>query len=167
MLSARKSRKEALLTQSTGPTAHVAGAGTRVRGLRPSDTTQASSANASLSRGAWGVTPNGGRRFACALWALARSAKRTGGVNRNERGARQCPARRLRLRGTLGRCPTPRQGTQSPAPRYWGFAPRGYEFGGLSLLWPCVPIWGYAPKPRARGLNTNKIKICSDRAVPL
>ena len=33
-----------------------------------------------------------GRREACALWALARSAKRPGGVNRNERRARPASA---------------------------------------------------------------------------
>ena len=60
----------------------------------------------------------------------------------------------------MGLRPTPRKGAMPPSPLYWGFAPRGIKFGGFSLLWPCVPIWGYAPKPRARGLNTDKKKMC-------
>jgi len=57
--------------------------------------------------------------------------------------------------GTLGLCPRPQQGHYAPAPRYWGFAPRVQVFRDFSLLWPCVPIWGYAPKPHARGLAAN------------
>ncbi len=32
-------------------------------------------------------------------------------------------------------------------------------FVGAALLWPCVAIWGYAPKPHARGLARNLILL--------
>ena len=108
----------------------------------------------SYSRGAWGVAPNGGRRRACALWALARSAKRTVGVNRNEQWARQCTPRRLRLRepkrnGTnklmvpLGRSPNKgMQGTMSPA-GVWGGTPTS----------PSPTLHGFADSLRNRKRN--------------
>ncbi len=51
-----------------------------------------------------------------------------------------------------GSAPRPGRGIIPLHPVRWGFAPRKLEFGGLSLLWLCVPIWGYAPKPHASGL---------------
>ena len=57
----------------------------------------------------------------------------------------------------MGLRPTPRQGTSPLHPAHWGFAPKGLEFVGGSLLWPCVPIWGYAPKPHASSLARSLI----------
>ncbi len=69
--------------------------------------------------------------------------------------------------GTLGFHPKPRKGALPPSPRYWGEAPRGQVFGGLSLLWPCVPLWGYAPKPHARDLATHRKWMCGVCAAAL
>ena len=70
-------------------------------------------------------------------------------MRRNERGSDD-------LRGDVGVPPQTPAGDKSPAPLYWGFAPKDYVFVGFSLLWLCVPIWGYAPKPHASSLSTDK-----------
>ncbi len=49
--------------------------------------------------------------------------------------------------GRWGAAPNPGRGQCPLHPFHWGFAPRDIEFVGFSLLWPCVPNWGSAPKP--------------------
>ena len=46
-----------------------------------------------------------------------------------------------------GSAPRPGRGIIPLHPVLWGFAPRDHVFVGSSLLWLCVPIWGYAPSP--------------------
>ena len=50
----------------------------------------------------------------------------------------------------------------SPAPRFWGFAPRGIEFLSPLLMAPDSHL-GLRPKPRARGLNSDRKRIDSER----
>ena len=58
-----------------------------------------------------------------------------------------------------GSAPRPGRGMIPLHPAIWGFAPRDKVFGELSLLWPCVPIWGCAPKPRASPLARSLILL--------
>ena len=60
---------------------------------------------------------------------------------------RNQPQRRLRLRGRCGAPPHAPAGDLVPCTPFLGLRPREYKVWDGVLLWPCVPIWGYAPSP--------------------
>jgi len=62
-----------------------------------------------------------------------------------------------------GAAPRPGRGVTPLHPSNWGFAPRVQVFVEFSLLLPCVPIWGYAPKPHA-SLSASNLFILGSEA---